>query len=116
MGNIIWLVIMIPTSMLFTGIGIYAWRRKKPMWFYSGSTVGENEIEDIPRYNRANGIMWLVFSFVFWISTILGLFNMAAGGIFAAGFIIAYLVMLFIVGPYATIIQSRACGLLYNLY
>lgn len=81
MGNIIWLVIMIPTSMLFTGIGIYAWRRKKPMWFYSGSTVGENEIEDIPRYNRANGIMWLVFSFVFWISTILGLFNMAAGGI-----------------------------------
>ena len=43
-------------------------------------------------------------------------FNMAAGGIFAAGFIIAYLVMLLIVGPYATIIQSRACGLLYNLY
>ena len=55
MGNIIWLVIMIPTSMLFTGIGIYAWRRKKPMWFYSGSTVGENEIED-NAYNKGRDL------------------------------------------------------------
>ena len=72
---------MIPTSMLFTGIGIYAWRRTKPMWFYSGTTVSENEIADIPRYNRANGIMWIVFSAVFWISTVLGAFKMGAGGI-----------------------------------
>ena len=81
MGNIIWLVIMIPTSALFTGIGIHALRRKKPMWFYSGTAVSENEIADIPRYNRANGIMWLVFSAVFWVSTVLGYLNMAAGGI-----------------------------------
>ena len=81
MENIIWLVIMLPTSILFSGIGIFALRRKKPMWFNSGSPVSENEIADIPRYNRANGIMWLVFSAVFWISTILGCLNMAAGGI-----------------------------------
>jgi len=65
MDIIIWLVSMIPTSALFTGLGIFAWRRKKPMRLYSGSTVKEDEIADIPGYNRANGIMWLVFSTVF---------------------------------------------------
>ena len=79
--NIIWLFIMIPVSLLFTGLGIFAWRRKKPMWFWSGSTVNESEISDIPAYNRANGIMWLVFSLLMWISTILGAMNMKTGGI-----------------------------------
>ena len=97
MENIIWLVIMIPTSLLFTGIGIFAWRRKKPMWFYSGSTVKENEIGDIPGYNRANGIMWLVFSAVFWVSTVLGCHNMAAAGIvLMAGSIIALFLLPFV--------------------
>ena len=91
---IIWLIIMIPTSALFTGLGIYAWRRKKPMWFYSGSTVKESEITDVPRYNRANGIMWLVFSCVFWASTILGALNMSAGGIvLMAGSIISLVLL-----------------------
>ena len=80
-NNIIWLVIMIPVSLVFTALGIYAWRRKQPMWFWSGSTVNESEISDIPAYNRANGMMWLAFSAVLWISTILGAMNMKAGGI-----------------------------------
>jgi hypothetical protein len=49
--------------------------------FWSGSTVKESEISNIAAYNRANGIMWLVFSLVMWISTILGVMNMKAGGI-----------------------------------
>lgn len=73
---------MAPVSLLFTGIGIFAWKRKKPMWFWSGSTVEESEISDIAAYNRANGIMWLVFSLIMWISTILGVKSMAAGGVF----------------------------------
>ena len=81
MEKIVWLVIMIPVSALFTGIGIYAWKRKKPMWFWSGSTVSESEITDIPAYNRANGIMWICYSLVFWISAIMGLFEIAAAGI-----------------------------------
>jgi hypothetical protein len=81
MDNIIWLIIMIPVSLLFTGIGIYALRRKKPMWFWSGSTIEESEISDVIAYNRANGIMWLVFSLIMWVSTILGAMNMNVGGI-----------------------------------
>lgn len=81
MDNILWLIIMIPVSLLFTGIGIYAWRRKKPMWFWSGSTVTESEISDITAYNRANGIMWLAFSLLMWVSTILGNTHRKEGGI-----------------------------------
>lgn len=81
MGNIAWLVIMIPVSLLFTGLGIYAWRRKKPMWFWSGSTVKESEISDIAAYNRANGLMWIAFSCILWISTILGTTSTKTGGI-----------------------------------
>lgn len=80
MERIIWLIIMIPLASLFTGLGIYAMRRKKPMWFWSGSTVSEDEITDIPAYNRANGIMWLAFSGIFWISAILGIFNVSLAG------------------------------------
>ena len=81
MDNIIWLIIMIPVSLLFTGIGIYAWKRKKPMWFWSGSTVKESEISDIAAYNKANGIMWIDFSVMMWVSTVLGAINSKIGGI-----------------------------------
>ena len=72
MEKIILLCILIPVAAFFTGLGIFAWKRKKPMWFWSGAEVSEKEISDIPAYNRANGIMWIVFSCVFWVSAILG--------------------------------------------
>ena len=81
METILWLGIMLPICILFTGLGIYAWRREKPMWFWSGSTVREDEISDVRAYNRANGIMWLAFSGVFWIAALLGLFRVGAAGI-----------------------------------
>ena len=81
LGNTVWLIIMIPVSLLFTGLGIYAWKRKKPMWFWSGSTVEEEEISDVNAYNRANGILWLVFSALLWISTVLGYRYGEIGGI-----------------------------------
>ena len=50
---IIWLVVMVPVSALLTGLGIFAWRMQKPMWFWSGQAVGEDEIGDVKAYNRA---------------------------------------------------------------
>ena len=72
---------MIPVAALFTGIGVYAWRRKRPMWFWSGTTVDEKELSDVRAYNRANGIMWIAFSAVFWISAVLGFFQIKTGGV-----------------------------------
>ena len=66
---------MIPCSALLTGIGIYAWNRKKPMWFCSGSSVKETEISDVTAYNHANGIMWVVYSIIYWIATFAGIWN-----------------------------------------
>ena len=84
MARIIWLIVMLPISVFFTVYGIYAWRRKKPMWFWSGSTVRESEISDIPAYNKANGIMWIVYSLVFWAGSVLGLFEIGIAGIVVA--------------------------------
>jgi len=84
MEKIIWLVITIPCSLLFTGIGIYAWRREKPMWFWSGSTVREEEITNVRTYYRENGIMWICYSSVFWISTFMGIWNVSTAGIVLA--------------------------------
>lgn len=84
MEIVIWLVITIPCSLLFTGIGIYALRREKPMWFWSGSSVREEEITDVKAYNRENGIMWICYSVVFWISTVMGIWNVSTAGIVLA--------------------------------
>ena len=80
MDKFLWLLIMVPVSALLTGIGIFALRRQKPMWFWSGSEVRAEEIADVPAYNRANGVMWIAYSAVFWLSTLLGLFDMRAAG------------------------------------
>ena len=60
-------------------------------------------------------LILFVFGFFGIFTGTLG-FAMAAGGIFVAGFFIAYFVMLFIVGPYTMLMQSRVSGLLYNLH
>lgn len=79
--SIVMLCILVPLAIFFTGIGIYAWKRKKPMWFWSGSTVNENEISDVPAYNRANGIMWICYSLIFWIAAVLGIFRVESAGV-----------------------------------
>ena len=80
MERTIWLCILIPLAALFSGLGIYAWNCKKPMWFWSGSTVRERDISDVRAYNRANGIMWLCYSSVFWIAAVLGIFRTEIAG------------------------------------
>ena len=81
MEKIIWLIINVPCSLMFTGLGIYALKSKKPMWFYAGTTVSEDEISDVRAYNRENGIMWIAFSLPLWLSTFLGFWDVAAAGI-----------------------------------
>ena len=81
MEKLIFSLIMIPCAAAFTALGVFAWRRKKPMWFWSGSEVKPWQIKDVPAYNRSNGIMWLVFSLGFWAAAILGLFDVPAAGV-----------------------------------
>ena len=75
MKDIIWLAIMIPCCAILSGMGIYAWNRKKPMWFWIGSPIKEDEISDISAYNHENGIMCGVFSLVFWAAVFAGIWS-----------------------------------------
>ncbi len=79
--SIVMLCILVPLAAFFTGVGIFAWTRKKPMWFWSGSTVKESDITDVPAYNRANGIMWICFSLIYWGAAVLGIFQVEAVGV-----------------------------------
>lgn len=75
---------MIPCGAILTGLGIYAWHREKPMWFWAGLEVKASEIADIPAYNRANGRMWIVYSLIFWAAAFVGLWS----GTLAVGLIV----------------------------
>ncbi|MBQ9544361.1 MAG: hypothetical protein IJV00_04465 [Clostridia bacterium] len=70
----------------FAGIGIYALKTKKPMRFWSGSENISEEITDVKAYNRANAVLWIAFSAVFFISALIGfLGSEAAGWVMMAG-------------------------------
>ena len=78
-GIIIWCITIFGCAILFFGLGIYAEKRKKPMHFWSGSTVDANKISDVKAYNKENAIMWKLYSlwyfaagFTYFISVWLG--------------------------------------------
>ena len=81
MEKILTSIILLPVAALFTGLGIFSMKRKKPMHFYAGSEVKPWQIKDIPAYNKANGWMWIVFSRIFWAAALLSLFDTPAAGI-----------------------------------
>ena len=86
MEKLIFPLIMIPCAAAFTALGVYAWKRKKPMWFWSGSEVKAWQLTDVAAYNRANGIMWICFSLIYWTAAVLGIFSArAAGPVIAVG-------------------------------
>lgn len=49
---------------IFISIGIWAFLRKSPMHFWTGSTVMPEVLKDVKAYNRANGIMWCTIGVV----------------------------------------------------
>ena len=58
-GFIIWSVVAI----VLLGIGIWSWRSDKPVGFYTG--VKPPEVNDVKKYNRSVGILWVVYALLF---------------------------------------------------
>lgn len=73
--NIIWLVCVSGCGILFYCIGIYAERREKPMWFWSGTMVSAKMLTDVKAYNLENGKMWKNYSFQFFAAAIVYFYN-----------------------------------------
>jgi O-antigen/teichoic acid export membrane protein len=84
-GKIVWVAACGMSAVLFTGIGIYAWRKKSPIHFWAGSSVKSEDVSDIAAYNKDNAIMWITYSLFFWIGGFAGLFNSIVGCIIVAG-------------------------------
>lgn len=78
-------VILFICAIVFICIGIYALKKKTPMHFWSGTIVKTEEISDIKAYNKANGIMRIIYGLIFIISAIISLiFDSNIGGIISA--------------------------------
>lgn len=102
---ILWCIIVGGCAALFLGLGIYACRLKKPMWFWSGTAVDPATITDIPAYNRANGRMWMTYSLWYWGSCLAYAFSP-----------IAAVVLLMVGGTLGTILLMRAYHRIENRY
>ena len=74
-GTIIWFVTMFGCAALFFGIGVYAKRLEKPMWFWSGVEVEAAVISDIPAYNRENSRMWKLYSLWYWAAGLIWIWS-----------------------------------------
>ena len=62
-------------GLLFVFIGVYADRRREPMWFWAGTEVESEKITDVQRYNHENAIMWKKYSLWFISSAIAEIFS-----------------------------------------
>ena len=99
MGRVIFAAILLVCGAFFSGIGLYALMSIKPMRFWSGKEAEEDEITDVKAYNRANGLMWISFSAVFWAGAVLGfLGSEAAGWVLAAGCLAGIPALIFVYG------------------
>ena len=78
-GRIIWWVTMFGCALLFWLIGVYAAGLKKPMWFWSGSSVDEASITDVKAYNEENARLWIGYSLWYWAAGVLWIWNNGAG-------------------------------------
>ena len=58
-------------ALFFLAIALWAKRSEKPVQFWSGTKIDPQKVRDVAAYNRANAIMWKVYSVPFWIAGIL---------------------------------------------
>lgn len=63
--GIIAFVIWIMVSLVFVVIGIYGLRAKEVVGFWSNGKKPRVEEENVKAYNRAVGILWIVFAVIF---------------------------------------------------
>lgn len=80
-ANIMFTIITWLIAMILGVIAIWAFKRKDPMHFWSGSRVKPEEITDIPAYNRGNGLMWTVYTACMFLTGVLSLFSIIAGAV-----------------------------------
>lgn len=72
---IIWYLVSFGCAALFFGIGVYAEKLDKPMWFWSGTEVDPAQISDVGQYNHENAVMWKRYALWFVAAGVAELWN-----------------------------------------
>ena len=67
MEAVICCVACVVCFLVFAGLGVYFCLSKTPANFWSGEKISPSAISDVKKYNRANGIMWIVYGLLFLI-------------------------------------------------
>lgn len=111
--NIIFAAVCWLCSLVFGAIALWAFKRKDPMHFWSGSTVKPEEIADIPSYNRANGIMWAIYTACMVVTGILSIFSIKTGVILLVIICVPGMVVL-IVAYNRIYIKYRSISVIYK--
>ena len=83
--RILGIIVMVFCSLMcggiFFGLGVWAKKSKKPVHFYSGTTVDPKTVSDIPAYNLENSKMWMIYSVPFWVCGIVSFFSVGIAAI-----------------------------------
>ena len=74
-GAVIMAVCCFGCGLTFDGIAMWAKKSSKPINFWSGTQVDPEKVTDIPAYNQANAVMWIVYSIPFWLAGLAGCFG-----------------------------------------
>ena len=80
-GIVIMVFCCVLCGSIFSGMSVWAKKRKDPMHFYSGTTVDPKTVSDIPAYNLENSKMWMIYSVPFWASGVVSFFHMGAAAV-----------------------------------
>ena len=70
-------------------------RRRKPFPFFTGVSIPAEMLTDLRAYNRANGIMWAIYSAVHVVSGLLALLSSTLGFVLFGLLILPGLVIMF---------------------
>lgn len=93
--KIIILVVCLGCWAVFFGIGVYAQRSKKPMWFWSGTEVKPWMITDIKSYNKENALMWKLYSLWYFAAGVAGIWNSTVVAVLlVASFLVGFPVLI----------------------
>jgi hypothetical protein len=71
---IIMAIVCFSCGLTFYLIGFMADKSTKPFGFWSGVELDPKRVNDLTGYNRANAIMWKVYSIPYWFAGIIGCF------------------------------------------
>ena len=80
LGLVIYIVSILCCAGAFVAVGIYSFKRKDPMNFWTFSNVSAEKVSDISRYNRANGKMWIVAALVIAANIPFAFYNVFVAG------------------------------------